>query len=306
MQNESEAINSAFSIQPFALPTRGIIALDIDGTISTTELGLTAKVHDFLQELTQQGWLIVFITGRTFSYAIKTLQACQFHYLFAVENGATLLAMPNHQIIRKRYLSVQTLHLLEEASAKYGSDLIVCTGVEDEGRCYYRPERFEKGELEYLLDRQQQANETWVALESFEQIPREEFAYAKCFASFDACREIAHHATTHAMVASVVIVDPLRPTHAVLLMTHPTVSKGGTLRECHHMFAKQLPTIAAGDDANDESMIEEADVGIAMANAPEFVRQKAQIIAPPAAEEGIITGLKEAIASLYGLGLVDE
>jgi hydroxymethylpyrimidine pyrophosphatase-like HAD family hydrolase len=53
--------------------------------------------------------------------------------------------------------------------------------------------------------------------------------------------------------------------------------------------------IAAGDDNNDVSMFLAADICIAMASAPEHLRNAADIIAPKASEMGIIQGLQQAI-----------
>ena len=54
--------------------------------------------------------------------------------------------------------------------------------------------------------------------------------------------------------------------------------------------------IAAGDDYNDEPMLEAADIKVVMATAPADLLSKADIIAPAASEDGIICGLEAAIA----------
>ena len=50
--------------------------------------------------------------------------------------------------------------------------------------------------------------------------------------------------------------------------------------------------IAAGDDENDISLLEAADVKIAMSHAPEKLQEIAQFIAPPTRDLGIITALQ--------------
>ena len=73
---------------------KGIIALDIDGTITADAEHLPKNVHHYLTSLAQEGWSLFFLTGRTFQWAFRTLRELPFPYAFALQNGAIILEMP--------------------------------------------------------------------------------------------------------------------------------------------------------------------------------------------------------------------
>lgn len=56
--------------------------------------------------------------------------------------------------------------------------------------------------------------------------------------------------------------------------------------------------IAGGDDENDASLFEIADISIAIEHAPEKIRQMAHLIAPPTKDLGILQALDAALRSL--------
>jgi hydroxymethylpyrimidine pyrophosphatase-like HAD family hydrolase len=91
------------------------------------------------------------------------------------------------------------------------------------------------------------------------------------------------------------IRDPLDEAIYLNLVTHPEATKGKALERMIAQTGKRGRVIAAGDDLNDVSMIQVADVGIVMKNAPLQMHPLATILAEPAASQGIIAGLTQAI-----------
>src|SRR4029078_11856593 len=89
--------------------------------------------------------------------------------------------------------------------------------------------------------------------------------------------------------------DPYNPQFFVIQATHSEATKGEVLKEFIHLNQGLGPVIAAGDDHNDRSMLEIADVKVVMENAPVHLLHLADITAPSAEHHGIIQGLKEAI-----------
>jgi hydroxymethylpyrimidine pyrophosphatase-like HAD family hydrolase len=84
--------------------------------------------------------------------------------------------------------------------------------------------------------------------------------------------------------------------------THPEVSKGHAVLDFKRICGPSVKVIAAGDDNNDLPMLAAADVKVVMGTAPKTVLEVADIIAPPASQEGIIAGLTQAIARIYKTG----
>lgn len=74
----------------------------------------------------------------------------------------------------------------------------------------------------------------------------------------------------------------------------PSVNKGaGLARLMEHWGIRPEDAIAFGDSDNDLEMLELVGRGYAMANAPADVRAKADAVAPPCTEDGVLQVLEE-------------
>src|SRR5690625_105069 len=93
---------------------KGIIALDIDGTITFERERMEKKVSDFLNFLIREGWQLIFLTGRTFSFAMPVLCELEGVFYIAVQNGASVYKMPSEKLIRKQHLPIDMLCCIPE------------------------------------------------------------------------------------------------------------------------------------------------------------------------------------------------
>lgn len=274
---------------------KGLIALDIDGTITTNMQDIPHNVVQYLADLHQQGWAFVFITGRTFDFGYHVLKVLPFSYYYAVQNGAILLTIPDRKILAKKYLNRSILPAMEKICEKEPTDFVIYAGLEYNNQCFFREKHFSKKLLEYLKARRKAFNEEWENINAFEDLPFNEFPSLKCFGEFDAAQHIAENIEKSLNLHVPVIKDPFCSDFYVVQATHPKVSKGQVLKDLIHKTEYQGTIIAAGDDLNDLSMFEQAHIKVAMENAPIELKLKADIIAPPASLTGIIEGLKKAL-----------
>jgi Cof subfamily protein (haloacid dehalogenase superfamily) len=278
---------------------KGLIALDIDGTITTDMQDIPQDVIAYLTHLHEQGWAFVFITGRTFDFGYRILKALPFHYFYAVQNGAILLDMPDKKILSKKYLDRSIISRLEKICAEEQTDFVVFAGYEYDNQCYYRPDHFSEELKNYMEARCRAFHETWTALESFDQLPMDEFPSTKSFGTLIPAQRLAQKMETELNLHVPVIKDPFSSDYYVIQATREDVNKGQVLCDLRKLFGFTGKTIAAGDDLNDISMFEQADIIIAMGTAPSMLKDMATIIAPSAEEQGIIVGLKQAIKYTY-------
>ncbi len=262
----------------------GILALDIDGTVTGALHAMPAEVERYLADQVKEGWEVVFITGRTFDYGYEVLRECTFPYYYASFNGAQLMRMPEREVVRRHEADGALVPLIVKACGAEGADPQL-HGVEGAA---WRPHKLIEADRLYLEERLARSGETWAVVEEFAHEP---FLYAKVFAPREALERIAGRLKGAAVVCSV-IQDPLRPLQAVMLITTKGATKGAALRDVRKLVGGVA--IAAGDDFNDVSMLEEADVSIAMQSAPQSVREMADIVAPSSAENGIIEGIEKA------------
>ena len=274
---------------------RGTIALDIDGTLTTDFHSLPQRTVDYLTSLSLSGWRLIFITGRTFSSGYKALKNLPFTYYFAVQNGATIIEMPSRRVVAKKYLDRSILEEMDAICKTASSDFVIYGGYEHDDHCYFRPDRFSPPLLNYLNERTQSFKEIWHPVQSYDDIDLELFASVKCFGLYPSARELADNIEKRLGLHVPVIRDPFGKEYYVVQATHADISKGKALLDLINLMGERGKVIAAGDDYNDVSMLAAADIKIVMATAPEELLQNADIIAPSAAEEGIIIGLEAAI-----------
>lgn len=282
----------------FFRSSKGILALDIDGTITAETHTLDERVIHLLHELSKAEWKIIFLTGRPFQWGFQLLQCLSFPYALAVQNGALLIEMPSKRMMSRKYMTKDILPSMESICQKQKSDFVVYSGMENDDWCYYRPACFPSSLLSYVMQRTQSLGEKWQALQTFSQMPVSTFPSLKCFAreeqAFVLSPQIENELGLHAPPNR----DPYNPEYFVVQATHVDANKGQVLREFIQMTQSSGPVIAAGNDHNDRSMLEAADVKIVMADAPAALLALADVIAPPADQQGIIQGLTEAIRRL--------
>lgn len=274
---------------------QGIIALDIDGTITVEHHELSRAVAGYLSELASREWLIVFITGRTFNWGFRVLKDLPFRYFLAVQNGAIILEMPMRFIISRKYLDRSILFAMDKVCQGEPSDYVVYAGYEHHDVCFYRPKKFSSELLRYLEKRVAAFHETWQPLNSFDEMPLESFASVKCFGREASALRLAQKIEEKLGLHVPLIRDPFDKNYLVVQATYTGISKGQALKDLMAMEACAGTVIAAGDDRNDISMLEMAHIKVVMSTAPKEMLDMADVVAPPAGEEGIIAGLQAAL-----------
>lgn len=281
--------------------TLGIIALDIDGTITTHHNKIDKKVQEILKKTKDKGWQLIFLTGRTFSFAKPIFSHLPFSFFCVLQNGALILKFPEIEILEKNYLSVNVLPSIQNILCQERIGFTVETGIENDDKAYYLKSAFPKEDLEYLNFRKEISPEEWISVDTFEEFPYSFFPVIKYFAKKDTVDAIARHLLEHIPDLSITpIKDPFREEGYLAHVNHRRATKGQALDLFLQNHPKKL-LIVAGDDYNDLEMLQKADFKIVMETAPEEVKQVADIIAPMAKKQGIVKALEE-VDRRYGRG----
>lgn len=273
----------------------GIIALDIDGTVTAEAHSIPEEVVSYLQKLEKENWTFLFLTGRTFQWAYSSLESLDMPYYLAVQNGAILLKMPEREIVKSCYLKISLIPQMSEICRALNTDFIIYSGFENQDICYYRPNKFSMEHLNYLKARTAALKENWKEVETFDQLGIEAIASLKFIEKEPAIQRIIEEVEKKLQLHIPLNRDPFDEQYFVAQATHPEATKGNALKAFSKMFEYNGPIIAAGDDYNDVSMLEQADIKIVMGNAPGPLLLMADIIAPPVDKMGIINGLQHAI-----------
>ncbi|HSX11689.1 MAG TPA: HAD family hydrolase [Chlamydiales bacterium] len=274
---------------------KGWIALDIDGTITLDKYSVPGEVTSFLRRLNLDGWGIVLATGRPFAFAAMALSLFDFPFTVLAQNGSIGLDMPSRKILFKRYISAHLIPLVEQAYQGIDTDFLIYAGYEKGDFCYWRPHRMCKEDLQYVDDLQKRQKENWQPVESYESVHLDTFPLIKCFGPKHRMKIVADRLLATGKFQVAMIRDPFVEGFFLLLVTDRLASKGQSLNALFQLKGRGAKVIAAGDDENDISLLQAADIKIAMAHAPESLQQVANFIAPPTHQQGIIHAIQLAL-----------
>jgi hydroxymethylpyrimidine pyrophosphatase-like HAD family hydrolase len=269
----------------------GILALDLDGTLTNEPFSIPSAIITVLERLQKQGWTLLFMTGRPFSWGVRPLMALQVPYYIAAINGANLVQMPTGQQLLQKTIPLAELQVLGDACRAEKSNYVLYGGYVTQDRCYYRRDLFAPDLMHYLDRRCLHFGEEWHAVNSFEVVPLHSCASVKSFGDLESCQRIATAMEQRCQWQVTVIEDPYNRKSYVAQATHRQCNKGSVLLDFIKLQDFKGTVIAAGDDYNDVSMLQVAHIKIVMSTAPLAVQKLADIIAPSASEYGLATVL---------------
>lgn len=270
------------------------IALDIDGTITDKMHTIPKRVVSYLKNLQNRGWKIIVLTGRPYSFCVKALSTFDFPYIFSSQNGSFAWNMPGRKEIFKSHIKREILEVIE-AGLK---DLDVLMMVYGRDGCFVKKHKKVKNHKNYIRKFENLLGKRVFYLKNFSYPNLKGFSLAKCVGCEGELKSLEKRLKNVFKNLEISFVKDvfIGGDYYLLLITDGNISKGSAISKIlkFQKFQKKV-IIAAGNDVNDLSMLEMADIKIAMEDSPKSVLEKADIIAPSSKKEGIIEGLKLAI-----------
>jgi Cof subfamily protein (haloacid dehalogenase superfamily) len=275
---------------------KGLIALDMDGTLTSHPNKIEDTLWQGLLKFSQMGWQFLFVTGRTHKGASSLLQNCPLiNFYLSCYNGAYTLKYPEKSLKKQHFLSIDDFAIFNSAIQDHALDFVVYGGPLFEDIVYYRESEHMSHLQDYIKHRQLTFSEKWKILDNFESsLPPTKFPSVKMFASVEQLAPISLRLEKGHDLHAPIIKDPYFKKLNILQVTHKLANKGQAVNEIHNEFFPNLPCIAAGDDLNDISMLEYADISISFNNAHTTLKQQVDFIVPPPSELGLLEGLEKA------------
>lgn len=261
--------------------TEGILALDIDGTLVDRGQSFAPSIVSSLREIHESGWVIMFVTGRTLPWSLAHLSTLSFPFYLASYNGACVRRFPGDEYVHAACMNTHHLKLCERFFPDFGGVVYTLSG-----RSVYTHLPSSPRILEHVRRRRRHQNEEWEALTSLSQIEGDGIASVRFFAPPLEASMLSHLLGEGAYLHAPTMRDSFDEDLSIVQVTAPCASKGQALISVRRHYPG-APVIAAGNDENDISLLQCADIGIAVGkDAPLVLRNLAHIkVSSPSSDE---------------------
>lgn len=270
-----------------------LIALDLDGTLLTTDKRITARTRAAIEECEKRGIEIVPATGRAMrAVPAEILELPGVRYgIFT--NGASVWDIREEKSIAAQYIDWQTALKAIEILERY--PMLYDLYIEGRGIC-------EAQFLERLEEFGVPPENCRIIRSSRQPVPNL-IAYLKEFhPPVQKINLIFREKAVKAEVRRELSqIDALSVTSSLpwnLEVNAQGATKGGGLERLRaHLNISREETMAFGDGENDLPMLQAAGLGIAMENGADFLKKQAGIITLTNDRDGVAAAIEQ-----YALG----
>lgn len=255
-----------------------IVVLDLDGTLTNSKKELSDRNRTALMRLQERGVKVVLASGRP-TYGIvplaEALELKRFGGYILAYNGGVIIDCATGEEIYSNVLPLDMIVPLYEASKSHGVVILSYDGrfivTEDAADKYVG--------VEMHLNKME-AREVSNFVEYFKTpVP-------KCLAVGDPQKVVEMEAELKANYGEVMNIYRSEPFFLELVPLN--IDKAYSLSVLlEKIGGTKEEMVAFGDGFNDLSMIEYAGVGVAMSNAQDVVKQRADVVALSNDEDGV-------------------
>lgn len=269
---------------------KGIIALDLDGTLLDSNKQLSAVNLEALEKAAQAGWEIVPTTGRFYNGMPEVIRQLPFvHYAITI-NGAEVEDLRNGHIVYRAEMpwqqAVEIMEWLDNYPVIYDCYML-STGWMSEAHKQKINDTVRSEHSKYMLHNLRKSVPELKAYltEKEHDVQKVQF-FTKDVSMRPAMIEKLYEEFDN------IAISMALPQNVEINQTH--ANKGEALLAlADYLGVDHSKTISFGDGTNDLPMIRDAAIGIAMSNADEAVLDAADWIAPSNDENGVSEGIKK-------------
>jgi Cof subfamily protein (haloacid dehalogenase superfamily) len=258
------------------------VFIDVDGTLIRSDHSLSVATTEAIEKLQEKGILVILVSARPLS-GIRPI-AEELHLganPIASLNGAYIAQ--DEKIIFDSTISADITVSVHEVLQKFNATVI-----------YYQQDEWFSETKTFYTDYEQRITEVPVKIQSFDvtvnQWRKNNTGPNKMLviAGKEMVVEIQHH--LQQQFVSKLNVYTSKPTYLEIM--NIDASKVNAVKFLTALYnIKQQEIIAIGDNYNDKEMIEFAEMGIAMGNAPDPVKAAANYITKTNNEDGVSLAL---------------
>ena len=269
---------------------KGIIALDLDGTLLDSNKGLSQTNRDTLAKAAAEGWAIVPTTGRFYGAIPQIVRELPFVRYAITINGAEVADLTNGEVVYKAEMPYQ--QVLEIMKFLDNYPLIYDS--------YQGGEAFMTAKMKEQIDEMtddvhyrkmlKELRQPVDDLKSFIAERKQDIQKTQ-FVTYDA--EI-HRQLTEILAQKFSDIVLTSTAKNNIEINNTKANKGQAIWAlADYLGVPRENIISFGDALNDMAMIKAAGTGVAMANACEEIKAVADFITLSNDEDGVAYGIKK-------------
>ena len=276
----------------------GLLAVDIDGTLITDHGSITEKVYKALEKVVSLQWEVVIASGRTLFAAQPVIEKLPFLRYAVLSNGACILDVKDSDVVHIEKLPSDIVQKVIGIIRENNAIPALYTSNIHNQYIYYDTL---EGACEYF---------EWYVNEDPRSVRVENVANhtddIMQIGLIDKKNVIYSVKEALKKVDATVMTLPFENTHFggksegfwFIQVVGKKARKNIALRKIVELLKiPQGRLIAVGDNYNDSDMIECADIGVAMGNAPDEIKKMASVIVASNNHSGLAEVVDEVILS---------
>lgn len=250
-----------------------LIAMDLDGTaLQADRDSFSPRLLRALEEAHRQGVAIAPVTGRQFGLLPGVLkQAHSWDDLAVLCNGGQVRRLRSGELLFGLNISVDAQNALLALARKY--NLPVELSVDSQLHLTPRSLQMQQGIPELTFHRDVILANHGVIVEDLRALRNTAVEKINLLCIGPEAREAVQEELKRIDVSAV------WASSSSMEITHPDATKGqGVARLCELLDIPMESVMALGDSGNDETMLRQAGLGVAMGNAPDHVKAWADVV----------------------------
>jgi Cof subfamily protein (haloacid dehalogenase superfamily) len=262
-----------------------LVAIDIDGTLTTADGGVSARTREALTRLRNGDVLVVLATGRPWQLAEPTVTSVGAAHYVICNNGAMSVRLSDGEVIRNVFLERE----LAPKVIKAVRDRLPAAGFALEFERELKAERGFRQRLPVGVAMGTDIEDVLTLAEGAGPVRKVLVFHDDYDAEISALVEVVAGAAGPSLLVS----------HSGLPFVEvgaPGLSKVAALAEiCALEAVAAEDVVAFGDDVNDVEMLRWAGTGVAVGNAVPAAKAAADVIAGANVDDGVAAFLAEIL-----------
>lgn len=250
-----------------------VIAMDLDGTaLQSDRCTFSPRLERALEDAYRKGVQIVPVTGRQYELLPPAVKGHPvWENLAVLCNGGQIRYLADGKLLQGLVIEPAALEQLLCLARRRG--LPIEFSVDGKLHLTTADYEIQKPFPELTFHRDTILANHGVIVDSLEPLCKMQVEKVNLLCIPEKMKEALEAELTDIAVSAV------WASHSALEITHPDATKGsGIERLCRILGCDTAQVMALGDSGNDITMLRRAGLGVAMGNAPEFVKQCADVV----------------------------